>query len=654
MKFLKMKKTFSILTGCLLTLSAIFAQSSEATFLGNWQNDDLVIVPWLNGRYNEVWGLAVNGHEFAVLGSTAGMHFIDVTNPTDPQELFLVEGTSKGSNLVHRDFKDFNGYLYCVADEGSSATLQIIDIQDLPNSVTQVYASNEFVITAHNLFIDTSQARLYLLGAQGKTKVLDISNPTQPVLLGSYPNTNFYMPYVHDAYIRDNIGIFNCGYDGLWVIDFADAANPVLLGTMTNYPGAGYNHSGWLSDDKKYFYLLDETHGSPVKVVDMTDPGDLKVVATVDAESAPTQIPHNALIQDNLLYVSYYYDGLQVYDISNPLDPQRVAYYDTYPGPDNNFFAGAWGVYPLLPSGNILVSDIQTGLWVFQSLDVPNLNLILSENEFEACTGETVTFEMTIGNDFADTGVNLSVTGANIPGTVTFEPNPAMPGSTVVVTVAGLSFTQGNTEELTIEANDGTNAVTTDFHLNVNELPGASTLVSPQNNATGVLTNPTFQWSSVPSATGYKLQVSTQSSNFESGVIYSASTSNLSFPLTTNLGAGKVYYWRVLAQNECGSTASGIQTFTTEGTSASFDLSVNAFKIFPNPAHENLLITFETTVGETLNLSLLSVTGEVKLQREILPGTSTTKLKVGDLPAGIYFLKISSGNASVVRKVVVQ
>jgi len=458
-----MKKTLILLGGCLLSFSAIFTQSTEATFLGNWQNDDLIVVPWLNGRYNEAWGFAVNGHEFAVLGSTAGMHFIDVTEPTNPQELFLVPGTSAGPSLVHRDFKDFNGYLYCVADEGSTATLQIIDIQDLPNSVTQVYASNEFVITAHNLFIDTSQARLYLLGAQGLTKVLDISNPTQPELLGSYPNINFFMPYVHDAYIRDNIGIFNCGFDGLWVVDFTDAANPVLLGTMTNYPGAGYNHSGWLSEDKKYYYLLDETHGSPVKVVDMSDLSDMKVVATVDAESAPSQIPHNALIRGSLLYVSYYYDGLQVYDISNPLDPQRVAHYDTYPGPDENFFAGAWGVYPLLPSGNILISDIQSGLWVFAAL----------------------------------------------PGVVDLKPTPS------------------------------------EDHF-------------------------------------------------------------------------------------------------------------DAFAIFPNPVQDDLLIAFETPVGETLNMALLSVTGEVKVQRVILPGTNTAKLKVGDLPAGLYYLKISSKNASVVRKVVVQ
>jgi choice-of-anchor B domain-containing protein len=346
----------------------LHAQPQQATSLGNWQDDNIAIVPWLNGRYNEVWGFAMNDREYAVLGSTSGMHFIDVTNPAEPQQVALIPGTSAGPNIIHRDFKDFNGYLYCVADEGNAATLQIIDLQNLPDTAVQVYASNEFVITAHNLFIDTSQSRLYLLGAQNKTILLDISNPEAPALLGTYPNTSYYLPYVHDAYIRNHIGIMNCGFDGLWVVDFANPANPVTLGTMTSYAGAGYNHSGWLSDDGKYYYLCDETHGSPVKVVDMSDYSNLKIVATMDPASAPTQIPHNALLRDDKLYLSYYYDGLQVFDISNPQSPQRIAMYDTYGGPDDDFYAGAWGVYPNLPSGHILISDIQSGLWVFAPL----------------------------------------------------------------------------------------------------------------------------------------------------------------------------------------------------------------------------------------------------------------------------------------------
>ena len=46
-------------------------------------------------------------------------------------------------------------------------------------------------------------------------------------------------------------------------------------------------------------------------------------------------------------------------------------FYDTSteaPGPGR--YRGAWGVYPFLPSGNILVSDMQNGLFVIDG-DIP-------------------------------------------------------------------------------------------------------------------------------------------------------------------------------------------------------------------------------------------------------------------------------------------
>jgi hypothetical protein len=80
-------------------------------------------------------------------------------------------------------------------------------------------------------------------------------------------------------------------------------------------------------------------------------------------------IPHNQLIKGDLLYVSYYYDGLQVYDISDPTLPVRVAHYPTSTEPNLKQYRGAWGVYPFLPSGNIIVSDMQKGLFVFAPIE---------------------------------------------------------------------------------------------------------------------------------------------------------------------------------------------------------------------------------------------------------------------------------------------
>ena len=60
-------------------------------------------------------------------------------------------------------------------------------------------------------------------------------------------------------------------------------------------------------------------------------------------------------------------NGRQVYDLSDPAVPAKVMYYPTsteIAAP--NLYRGAWGVYPFLPSGNILVSDMQNGLFVIE------------------------------------------------------------------------------------------------------------------------------------------------------------------------------------------------------------------------------------------------------------------------------------------------
>ena len=65
-----------------------------------------------------------------------------------------------------------------------------------------------------------------------------------------------------------------------------------------------------------------------------------------------------------LLYLGYYHDGLRIFDISAPSNPVQTWMYDTYLPNNHNSYKGAWGVYPYLPSGNIIVSDMQSGLFI--------------------------------------------------------------------------------------------------------------------------------------------------------------------------------------------------------------------------------------------------------------------------------------------------
>lgn len=340
------------------------------TMLYNWTTDDVPASSAWGNVYNEVWGYAADDREYAIIGTTMGTQFIDITDPTNAEEIDFIEGSATGPAIVHRDYHNMGEYLYMVCQEGSSK-LTIVDMSYLPDSVNVIYDSNEFFRGAHNIFIDTLQARMYAAfvlkqGVPGYLglSVFDISDPYQPVLLEEL----FQNDDVHDLYVRDGIAYLNRGTsNGMQIWDFNELPG-TMIGSITEYEGQGYNHSGYVTEDGQYYVMADETHGSPVKMLDVSDPTDIQVVSTVTSGQDDLSIAHNQIIHDGVMYSAYYYDGIYAWSIEDPSNPELLGFYDTSTIPIRASFEGAWGVYPFLPSGNILVSDMQSGLWVF-SLD---------------------------------------------------------------------------------------------------------------------------------------------------------------------------------------------------------------------------------------------------------------------------------------------
>ena len=326
--------------------------SDNINLLFNWSDSTLPINS-LGGSYTDVYGVAINGGEYAVIGSTMGAHIIDVTNPSQSYEAAFVPGAFQGSLVTHRDYFHMDNYLYAVCDQGSS-TLQIIDLSNLPNSVTIIYDTDSLISTTHNIFIDTLNKKLYTTSG----KVFDISDPINPSFL-------FHMGFFyHDLYVENDTGYFNCFSNGLQIYEMT-TNSPQYLASLTSYPDQGTNHSGWKKDS--IYIMADENGGLSLKVIDVSDLNNLQVIALFNSGVLPSPaVPHNLIIQDNFVYVSYYCDGLQVFDISNPNNPIKAGYYDTYPSIYCSGFKGNWGVDPLLPSGIILVSDVQSGLFVLE------------------------------------------------------------------------------------------------------------------------------------------------------------------------------------------------------------------------------------------------------------------------------------------------
>tara|TARA_B100001758_G_C17982965_1_gene389128 strand:- start:18 stop:614 length:597 start_codon:yes stop_codon:yes gene_type:complete len=115
--------------------------------------------------------------------------------------------------------------------------------------------------------------------------------------------------------------------------------------------------------------MQDENHGYDVKVLDVSDLGNISVLSTFNSGVNQSSMAHNGIIKGNLAYIPYYHDGFRVFDISDPSSPIQIWEYDTYPPNDHISYRGAWGVYPYLPSGNIIVSDMQTGLYIIDLIN---------------------------------------------------------------------------------------------------------------------------------------------------------------------------------------------------------------------------------------------------------------------------------------------
>ncbi len=362
--------------------TTIFGQIKGVQYLDHF--DDPELWPTGDGEsvFNEVWGFVQDGAEYAVMGGTIGTYIFKVTDDDQVKLRQFILGSHYGTDVVHRDYHDHNGYLYEVCDEGSS-TLRIYDLQYLPDSVHIVYDDSSLIIRSHNIFIDTSSSLLYSCGSTSQLgldamRVISIADPVNPVVVYDY---NF-VDYVHDVYVRNDTAYMNCAEEGLRVANFANPTMPLPLGSMEFYTDKGYNHSGWLSEDGKTYVMCDETVGSRFKVVDVSDLSDINVIALDKPETFDETVPHNVMVKDGLAYFSYYNDGLQIYDIREPSNPKQIAYYDTYGNPDTglNVFRGAWGIYSFLPSGRLLVSDRMNGLFLLDY--TPPLDINVDPGEF--------------------------------------------------------------------------------------------------------------------------------------------------------------------------------------------------------------------------------------------------------------------------------
>ncbi len=374
-----------------LSFYLIFFFSLSA--FGQNKLDSLGHFPYLNGphqtKINDVWGYVDElGNEYALVGTENGVSIVNVNNPSNPYEVFWFPDM----HSIWRDLKVWNDYLYVTTE--AQAELLIIDLSPLPASNNLPYTrySNGWK-SAHNIYIDEN-GFAYIFGPNRGNQgviILDVaSSPMNPVEVGTFDNW-----YVHDGYVRNDTLYLAHILDGfLSIVDVSNKNNPILLGTKTT--PSNFTHNIWPSDNGQYVFTTDEVVGGYIGAYDITDVNNIIEVDRI--QSSPDVgyvIPHNVHVKNDFLITSYYSDGVVIHDASRPYNLIEVGYFDTYPQGQTSNYNGCWGTYPFLPSGIILATDRDNGLF------------ILGNNYGKACYLEGTITDAVTNNPVQGVDVNI-------------------------------------------------------------------------------------------------------------------------------------------------------------------------------------------------------------------------------------------------------
>ncbi len=337
----------------------------------------------------DCWGYtSPSGREYALMGLSWGDGIVEVTNPSSPTTLTVIPG---GVNSLWRDITVIGQYCYAGSDQ-TGVGIQVINLANVDTgSATLVtnFTNGGGHSTSHTILSNPTSGYLYVCGSNLGVGGLNIANANGALATApTFTGPGWQQQYVHEAQIisytsgpyagKEIAFLFAAGpywsasyTDGLAIVDVTNKAAPVTMASVP-YPGFRFCHQGWLTDDKKYLFVDDEldapTAGNGLvprgltRVFDVSDLSNPRMVSV--HTTGLGSVDHNQYVKGRYLYQSNYTSGLRIWDLSNPLKPYEVAWFDTRPEDDGTGYNGAWGNYPYFNSGTILISDLERGLFI--------------------------------------------------------------------------------------------------------------------------------------------------------------------------------------------------------------------------------------------------------------------------------------------------
>ena len=336
---------------------------------------------------NDSWGWTdpTTNKEYALVGLNSHAAFVDISNPIAPILIGILPTATV--NSLWRDIKVYQNHAFIVS-EANGHGMQVFDLTRLrsvanaPETFTADANFTEFG-SAHNIFINETSGYAYVVGTSrggplsGGALFINIQNPTMPVSEGGFAAGG----YSHDVQVitytgqdTDHTGkeiLVGSNENEIVIADVSDKANPTILSTIA-YSNIGYTHQGWFTEDLNYFIVGDELdernfgNNTRTLVFDLSDLDN--PLYDFDYLGPTLAIDHNGYPNGNDYFLANYRAGVRVLDLSqigsNSLT--EIGFFDTYPESDSAAFDGVWNVYPFFASGNIVISDINRGLFIIK------------------------------------------------------------------------------------------------------------------------------------------------------------------------------------------------------------------------------------------------------------------------------------------------
>ncbi len=260
------------------------------------------------------------------------------------------------------------------------------------------------------------------------------------------------------------------------------------------------------------------------------------------------------------------------------------------------------------------------------------------------CTPEIVSLE--IQNEgfqgFADPVTYDIVSGLPTGATVNFSSNSVDPNENITVDIDLSGVTGSGSTVLVLQSTAGGMVQTQEVIL---EYTGsdfsAFQLTTPIENALGLTSLPTFEWTSIIDATSYDIEVATNPSFAEETIVLSETgLANNTYTIPSLLEKNTLYFWRVKPNNKCkegdytATRAFGTETLNCAIGSAE-NLPINISQSGAPEIEANISISSTGTVQDVVLTNIQGLHDKVSDLEVFVVSPAGTEVKVLNNRCGV-------------------